>query len=76
MTASPQARTPLGRRTKARAYAREELREARERAQARLTDLTARELEVLACLGLGLSPVRGLLPPDRGLVPCWQSHLP
>jgi DNA-binding NarL/FixJ family response regulator len=29
--------------------------DARARAQARLTDLTARELEVLACLGLGLS---------------------
>jgi DNA-binding NarL/FixJ family response regulator len=29
--------------------------DARERAQGRLTDLTARELEVLACLGLGMS---------------------
>ena len=32
-----------------------DLREARRQARARLTDLTARELEVLACLGLGLS---------------------
>jgi DNA-binding NarL/FixJ family response regulator len=35
--------------------ASEGLLEAQERAQARLTDLTAREREVLACLGLGLS---------------------
>ena len=33
----------------------EDLHSAREQAQARLTDLTARELEVLACLGLGMS---------------------
>lgn len=35
--------------------ASEDLLDARERARARLTDLTARELEVLACLGRGLS---------------------
>jgi len=35
--------------------ASEDLLEAQVRARARLTDLTAREREVLACLGLGMS---------------------
>lgn len=35
--------------------ASEDLLDARKRAQARLADLTTRELEVLACLGLGMS---------------------